>query len=83
MKRIIDCIKYICVTLKPMYIFLIKDNHGESKVPNEIVRDLARVFLSHILEMYSTEEGRKQIESWKEEQDREKATESAKTKNGV
>ena len=83
MKIIIDCIVYICVILKPIHVFLIKDNHGESKVPDEIVRDLARVFLSHILEMYSTEEGRKQIENWKEEQDREKAAESVKAKNGV
>ena len=74
MMLIFNFLIYIYVKYRPLIIFMLKDNHAESRVPDEIVRDLARLFLSHIIEMCSTEEGRKELAKWKEEQEREEAT---------
>ena len=46
---------------------LISDIRGEWKIPEEMIRDLARLFLPAILKMNETEEGRANLTAWAEE----------------
>ena len=46
---------------------LISDIRGECKIPNDVIRDLARLFLPSVLKMYETEEGRAKLIAWTEE----------------
>ena len=46
---------------------LISDVRGEWKIPDDVIRDLARLFLPAILKMNETEEGRANLTAWAEE----------------
>ena len=46
---------------------LISDVRGECRIPDEVIRDLARIFLPAILKMYESEEGRANLTAWVEE----------------
>ena len=46
---------------------LISDIRGEWKIPDDVIRDLARLFLPSVLKMYETEEGRAKLIAWTEE----------------
>ena len=54
--------------LATVIITTIRDNTADSRIPDEVIRDLARLFLPKILEMVSTEEGRAELERWRIEQ---------------
>ncbi|MBO4770303.1 MAG: hypothetical protein J5563_05920 [Clostridia bacterium] len=45
---------------------LISDVRGEWRIPDDVIRDLARLFLPSVLEMYETEEGRATLAAWAE-----------------
>ena len=67
MKKLIETIKIIIVIFVQLSKGYIYNNFGEIEIPDYVVRDLARHFLPMILEMYSTEEGRNELEKWKQE----------------
>ena len=46
---------------------LISNVRGEWKIPDDVIRDLARLFLPSVLEMYEMEEGRAKLTAWAEE----------------
>ena len=46
---------------------LISDIRGEWKIPDDVIRDLARLFLPSVLKMYETKEGRAKLIAWTEE----------------
>lgn len=48
------------------------NNRAECTIPKDVLRDLARTLLPHILAMYQTEEGKKQLAEWKKEQQEQK-----------
>ena len=54
--------------LATVIISIIRDNTADSRIPDEVIRDLARLFLPKILEMVSTDEGRAELERWRVEQ---------------
>ena len=46
---------------------LISDIRGEWKIPDDVIKDLARLFFPSVLKMYETEEGRAKLIAWTEE----------------
>ena len=47
----------------------LKSNVAEEKIPDHVIKSLARLFLPDILEYYSNEEGNAMYEAWKKEQE--------------
>lgn len=45
----------------------VTNNRAECTIPEDVIRDLARTLLPHILAMYQSEEGKKQLAEWKKE----------------
>ena len=45
------------------------DKRGECTIPDHILRDLARLILPSIMEMYQSEEGKQLLMQWKAEQE--------------
>ena len=55
--------------IKDALRYIFTDKHGECTIPDHILRDLARLILPSIMEMYQSEEGRQQLMRWKAEQE--------------
>ena len=47
----------------------LKSNVAEEKIPDHVIKSLARLFLPDILEYYSNEEDNAMYEAWKKEQE--------------
>ena len=61
---------------KKLYMFfcyLLGNTRGEGNIPEHVLRDLARLLLPHILAMYETDEGKKELARWKAEQEQQDA----------
>ena len=58
LQRIKDALRYIFT-----------DKRGECTIPDHILRDLARLILPSIMEMYQSEEGKQLLMQWKAEQE--------------
>ena len=67
-----------------VYIFVndvLPDHRAEIEIPDSAVRAFARVILPDIIEMLSTEEGRRTLEQWRlEEEEKEKKKQEAQSK---
>ena len=58
-----------------VYIFVnavLPDHRAEIEIPDSAVRAFARVILPDIIEMLSTEEGRRTLEQWRLEEEKKK-----------
>lgn len=61
---------------KKLYMFfcyLLGNTRGEGQIPEHVLRDLARLLLPHILALYETDEGKKELARWKTEQEQQDA----------
>ncbi len=61
---------------------LISDIRGEWRIPDDVIRDLARLFLPSVLKMYETEEGRAKLIAWAEESRKRNAEKRRETATG-
>ena len=59
----------------------LSNKRGEGHIPEEILRDLARLLLPQIIRMYESEEGKKQLAEWKAEQEKQKEIVAAESKS--
>ena len=63
-------------TTTQLYLFsyyLLGHTRGEGNIPEHVLRDLARLLLPHILAMYETDEGKKELARWNAEQEQQDA----------
>ena len=56
---------------------LLKDNHGECDIPDDLIKEIARCLAPNIVAFFETEEAKQEFEEWKAEQER-KLSEKAK-----
>ena len=63
------------------FLFVLRDNHASADIPEDVLRDLARLLLPQIIQMYESEEGKKQLEEWKAEQEKQKEIVAAERKS--
>ena len=61
---------------------LISDVRGECRIPDEVIRDLARIFLPAILKMYEMEEGRAKLTALAEESKKRNAVKRQEATHG-
>ena len=54
---------------------------GEGHIPEDILRDLARLLLPQIIQMYESEERKKKLAEWKAEQEKQKEIAAAESKS--
>ena len=69
---------------KKLWLFAVdglSNKRGEGHIPDDILRDLARLLLPQIIQMYESEEGKKQLEEWKAEQEKQKNAAISKSKS--
>lgn len=69
---------------KKLWLFAVDgltNKRGEGHIPDDILRDLARLLLPQIIQMYESEEGKKQLEEWKAEQEKQKEIAAAESKS--
>lgn len=59
----------------------LSNNRGEGHIPEDILRDLARLLLPQIIQMYESEEGKQQLAEWKAEQEKQKEIVAAESKS--
>ena len=57
---------------------LLKDNHGECDIPDDLIKEIARCLVPDIIAFFETEEAKREFEEWKAEQEKKLAE---KTKN--
>lgn len=57
---------------------LLKDNHGECDIPDDLIKEIARCLVPDIIAFFETEEAKREFEEWKLEQEKKLAE---KTKN--
>lgn len=62
-------------------LFGLSNKRGEGHIPDDILRDLARLLLPQIIQMYESEEGKKQFAEWKAEQEKQKEIVAAESKS--
>ena len=55
--------------IKDALQYIFTDKRGECTIPDHILRDLARLILPSIMEMYQSEEGKQLLMQWKAEQE--------------
>lgn len=62
-------------------IIVLSDRSGEGdpKIPKYVLESLARCFLPSILSFFESEEGKKEFEEWKKQQERNKLKKPVKT----
>lgn len=69
---------------KKLWLFALdglSNKRGEGHIPDDILRDLARLLLPQIIQMYESEEGKKQLEEWKAEQEKQKESVATDSKS--
>ena len=49
------------------------DKRGECTIPNDVIKRLAKALLPNILAYFESEEGKKEFEEWKQQNEQEKA----------
>ena len=52
--------------------YILRDKHGECDLPPSLIMEIARCLLPDILAYCASEEGKKEFEEWKAEQERNK-----------
>ena len=57
---------------------LLRDNHGECDIPDELIKEIARCLVPDIIAFFETEEAKREFEEWKLAQEKKIAE---KTKN--
>ena len=68
-----------------VYIFVndvLPDHRAEIEIPDSAVRAFARAILPDIIEMLSTEEGRRTLEQWRLEEEEKKKQEEQNKQRG-
>ena len=73
MKKLFEAVRII--------VFILRDNRGSAEIPDDVLRDLARLLLPQIIQMYESEEGKKQLAEWKAEQEKQKEIVAAESKS--
>ena len=58
---------------------LLRDNHGECDIPDDLIKEIARCLVSDIIAFFETEEAKREFEAWKLEQEK-KLADKAKNK---
>ena len=43
---------------------LLKDNHGECEIPDELLKEIARCLLPDIIKFLESDKGKKEFEKW-------------------
>ena len=69
---------------KKLWLFAVDgltNKRGEGHIPDDILRDLARLLLPQIIQMYESEEGKKQLAEWKAEQEKQRESVAAESKS--
>ncbi len=69
---------------KKLWLFAVdglSNKCGEGHIPEDILHDLTRLLLPQIIQMYESEEGKKQLEEWKAEQEKQKEIVAAESKS--
>ena len=56
---------------------ILADTHGECNIPDNVIRDLAKALLPNILAFFESEEGKREFDAWKKQQ--EQATKKVNT----
>ena len=46
---------------------LLKDNHGECEIPDELLKEIARCLLPDIIKFLESNKGKEEFEQWKKE----------------
>lgn len=49
---------------------LLKDNHGECEIPEDLIKEIARCLAPNIVAFFETEEAKREFEEWKLEQEK-------------
>ena len=52
---------------------LLKDKHGECRIPDDLIKEIARCLVPDIIAFFETEEARREFEEWKIEQEKKNA----------
>ena len=52
---------------------LLKDNHGECDIPDDLIKEIARCLVPDIIAFFETEEAKREFDAWKKEQEKKKA----------
>ena len=47
---------------------LLRDNHGECEIPDELLKEIARCLLPDIIKFLESDKGKEKFEKWKREQ---------------
>ena len=55
---------------------LLKDKHGECKIPDDLIKEIARCLVPDIIAFFETEEAKREFEEWKLEQEKKLAEKS-------
>ncbi len=51
---------------------ILADTHGECNIPDNVIRDLAKALLPNILAFFESEDGKREFDEWKKQQEKEK-----------
>lgn len=52
---------------------LLSSSNGACDIPDEIIKEIARCLVPDIIAFFETEEGKREFEAWKSEQEKKKA----------
>jgi hypothetical protein len=52
---------------------LLRDNHGECDIPDDLIKEIARCLVPDIIAFFETEEAKREFEAWKIEQEKKLA----------
>ena len=44
---------------------LLKDNHGECEIPDELIKEIARCLLPDLIKFLESDKGKEEFEKWK------------------
>lgn len=45
---------------------LLRDNHGECEIPDELIKEIARCLLPDVIKFIESDKGKEEFEKWKE-----------------
>ena len=69
MSIIISIVNYF-IGLATEIMSIIRDNTAESRIPDEVIRDIARALLPDIIAFFESEKDQAEFAEWKAEQGR-------------
>ena len=51
---------------------LLRDNHGECEIPDELIKEIARCLLPDVIKFLESDKGKEEFEKWKSNQEFDK-----------